>query len=311
MSWMKRFFNPNCFLSEASLYSLKRSRLVAAFFSKYKKRATGGAKRKHSMKGESLRDCRRPTLRLRARRRKGTHGRRGGVRKGVRRGKEDLPRKSSHPSWGLLPSMDAPSSESGGPPICSFSLSQRGKREKGERRCGTTLGRACSRGGPGGASCVRRLDGSPDPAIRITYRVSLRSSSSREPRYPSTGVVGVCLRCLFWVAPRGGSGETPGSTSRGVVCHEIEQREPLPGRPRPSRGRLSSPKGVFSSLRRPSGAGPARERTVPPELPRAGWSSPSRSLPPQEGEGGRGGESESMILPQVHLRKPCYDFSFL
>lgn len=44
-------------------------------------------------------------------------------------------------------------------------------------------------GGAGSARCVRRLDGSLVPAIRITYRVSLRSSSSREPRYPSTGVV--------------------------------------------------------------------------------------------------------------------------
>jgi hypothetical protein len=53
-------------------------------------------------------------------------------------------------------------------------------------------------GGAESAGCVRRLDGSLVPAIRITYRVSLRSSSSREPRYPSTGVVsGFLVSCFF------------------------------------------------------------------------------------------------------------------
>jgi len=48
-------------------------------------------------------------------------------------------------------------------------------------------------GGAGSARCVRRLDGSPVPAIRITYRVSLRSSSSREPRYPQSFTCTVLL----------------------------------------------------------------------------------------------------------------------
>jgi hypothetical protein len=54
-------------------------------------------------------------------------------------------------------------------------------------------------GGAESAGCVRRLDGSLVPAIRITYRVSLRSSSSREPRYPSTGVVSGFLVFLFFL----------------------------------------------------------------------------------------------------------------
>ena len=41
----------------------------------------------------------------------------------------------------------------------------------------------------GNARCVQSLDDSLNSAIHITYRISLRSSSLREPRYPSTGVV--------------------------------------------------------------------------------------------------------------------------
>ena len=39
------------------------------------------------------------------------------------------------------------------------------------------------------AICVQRFDDSLNSAIRITYRISLRSSSLREPRYPSLKVV--------------------------------------------------------------------------------------------------------------------------
>ena len=35
------------------------------------------------------------------------------------------------------------------------------------------------------AGCVRKSDDSKNSAIRIAYRISLRSSSSWEPRYPS------------------------------------------------------------------------------------------------------------------------------
>ena len=40
------------------------------------------------------------------------------------------------------------------------------------------------------AICVQSFDDSLNSAIRTTYRISLRSSSLREPRYPSAGVVG-------------------------------------------------------------------------------------------------------------------------
>ena len=39
------------------------------------------------------------------------------------------------------------------------------------------------------AICVQRFDDSRSSAIRITYRISLRSSSLREPRYPLLRVV--------------------------------------------------------------------------------------------------------------------------
>lgn len=119
------------------------------------------------------------------------------MRKGIGRGKEDfeinphtpfiLGRR--HRKWMATSPKRLPD--------FAFSLSQRGKRVKG----GTTgLGRHSDGRAPGGAGsarCVRRLDGSLVPAIRITYRVSLRSSSSREPRYPSTGVVSGFISFYF------------------------------------------------------------------------------------------------------------------
>ena len=47
-------------------------------------------------------------------------------------------------------------------------------------------------GVPGSAICVQKFDDSLNSAIRITYRISLRSSSLREPRHPSLKVV-ICI----------------------------------------------------------------------------------------------------------------------
>ena len=44
-------------------------------------------------------------------------------------------------------------------------------------------------GKPESAMCVQKLDDSLGFAIRLTYRISLRSSSLREPRHPSLKVV--------------------------------------------------------------------------------------------------------------------------
>ncbi|KAJ1379501.1 hypothetical protein SESBI_46826 [Sesbania bispinosa] len=40
-----------------------------------------------------------------------------------------------------------------------------------------------------GATCVQRLDGSRDSAIHTKYRISLRSSSMQELRYPLPRVI--------------------------------------------------------------------------------------------------------------------------
>ena len=55
--------------------------------------------------------------------------------------------------------------------------------------CEQTLIHTCSQEYPGSARCVQSFDDSLDSAIRITYRISLRSSSMREPRHPSLKVV--------------------------------------------------------------------------------------------------------------------------
>ncbi len=44
------------------------------------------------------------------------------------------------------------------------------------------------------AICVQRFDDSRNSAIHITYRISLRSSSLREPRYPLLRVVLVWMQ---------------------------------------------------------------------------------------------------------------------
>ena len=55
--------------------------------------------------------------------------------------------------------------------------------------------RGVATGFPEAAICVQKLDDSLRSAIRITYRISLRSSSLREPRYPLLTVV----RCFVFV----------------------------------------------------------------------------------------------------------------
>ena len=47
-----------------------------------------------------------------------------------------------------------------------------------------------------GAICVQRFDDSLNPAVRITYRISRRSSSYSEPRDPSLSDV-VCFKLRY------------------------------------------------------------------------------------------------------------------
>ena len=64
-----------------------------------------------------------------------------------------------------------------------------------------TLRQTCPRK-TSGAICVQRFDDSRNSAIHTTYRISLRSSSLQEPRYPLLRVV----RCCVW---SGGLGALP------------------------------------------------------------------------------------------------------
>ena len=66
----------------------------------------------------------------------------------------------------------------------------------------TPMRQACPREGPSGATCVQRLDGSRDSAIHTTYRISLRSSSMREPRYPLPRVIFFSLASAPDASPR-------------------------------------------------------------------------------------------------------------
>ena len=65
-------------------------------------------------------------------------------------------------------------------------------------------------GMPGSARCVQRFDDSRNSAIHITYRISLRSSSLREPRDPLSKVV-------FSLVHAGGGSREGRGTHRGAL----------------------------------------------------------------------------------------------
>lgn len=142
-------------------------------------------------------------------------------------------------------------------------------------------------GRPESAGCVRGLRDSPNSAIRTTYRVSPRSSSAWEPRYPSSKVVDWVI--LVSRKDRPAIPPSIDVSPRGLRFFFLESpRDFLVRRPVrifdvPGRDLYRSPSGVGASLPRPGGKG--RRRPMDKVL--------------------------QMIHPQVHLRIPCYDFSFL
>lgn len=174
------------------------------------------------------------------------------------------------------------------------------------------LGRAA------GASCVQRLDDSRNSAIHTTYRISLRSSSLQEPRYPLLRVV-----ATYFDPPRGRH-LSPASV---VLC--APRAPPEGGAEGLSSGPV--PRGTEEGGRpRNRGGGEASLSPHPATRPTGDPDPTPRPLSPGSGTGARRGRPRlrarplairprfavfggcvSMILPQVHLRKPCYDFSFL
>ena len=138
-----------------------------------------------------------------------------------------------------------------------------------------------------GAICVQRFDGSRNSAIHTTFRSLLRSSSMREPRYP-------LLRVVFGCVPTTG----PSTRTLDVVEFGVDAH-PGGGCEKAQPSRLRS-----------------RAETARPARPVDRGRRPVREgCPEGRPKGGRRvtgvGTIDSMIPPQVHLRKPCYDFSFL
>ena len=154
----------------------------------------------------------------------------------------------------------------------------------------------------GNAMCVQSLDDSLNSAIHITYRISLRSSSLREPRYPSTGVVvrfvvgraqvyiNRLARAVGWVGARQRHRHQHAPERRARGNSELPRAAACPRAPNPRHT------GAGGGTQRPSRRRPAAP--TPPNRSRSPFARGSEWIP-------------VMILPQVHLRKPCYDFSFL
>ena len=156
------------------------------------------------------------------------------------------------------------------------------------------LEEVCFQPEAGSAICVQRFDDSLNSAIRTTYRISLRSSSLREPRYPSAGVVG-------FHKLRQRRREGPRCAREGAVG-----RGDTRARPRRNTSTPHSPRRETRGVRARVGSG------EPPGQPRAPRERGARDGVRRGTVQHRCGlERPVMILPQVHLRKPCYDFSFL
>jgi hypothetical protein len=131
---------------------------------------------------------------------------------------------------------------------------------------------------PRGARCVQRFDDSRNSAIHITYRISLRSSSMREPRDPLLKVVSVItfLQIIHKMHSR-------------APFKKCEMKEYI-GQTQPEGGVCLQDvhKGVMEIVNCSGSAHlPLRRGQQHPQI------------------------TSVMILPQVHLRKPCYDFYFL
>ena len=74
--------------------------------------------------------------------------------------------------------------------LCSIHILQTIGQKKTNAEWGSrTLRQACYRENPESAMCVQNFNDSRGLAIRITYRISLRSSSLWEPRHPPLKVV--------------------------------------------------------------------------------------------------------------------------
>ena len=177
-------------------------------------------------------------------------------------------------------------------------LNSRTSRHKKRAKRHTSRNERSDRRAPGGARsaiCVQRLDDSLNSAIHTRYRSLLRSSSMHEPRGPPLEVVNFSL-CNKNNNRRTRKGQkkkkkrcTAGAARRGEGRCELRRRSPTLG---PSSTRRTQPWRRLRPSDDPNSAAGHRARDTV--------------------HGGRETKRSSlMILPQVHLRKPCYDFYFL
>ena len=160
------------------------------------------------------------------------------------------------------------------------------------------------------------------PAIHTSSRSWLRSSSTHEPSDPPLRIV-LFYFCLVEGAPARGqrlprrepngdrlSDDRDAERERGGFGSPYPFETERRGSPRPPTERVSPPGG-----RRPThrGYSPRRGRlwSFFRSTVHAGPGRPG-PCPSRAGRGGGDGRVDAlMILPQVHLRKPCYDFYFL
>ncbi|KAK4280183.1 hypothetical protein QN277_011839 [Acacia crassicarpa] len=135
-----------------------------------------------------------------------------------------------------------------------------------------------------GATCVQRLNGSQDSTIHTKYRISLRSSSMREPRYLLPRVISDAQMARGMAL--GDRCRSRAASERASLSFSVPWR--------------LGHRGLVA------GGGLGHALALPP---------PSRLALPPPSSCSFAGRSfrvdATMILPQVHLRKPCYDFSFL
>src|SRR5690554_8035464 len=80
---------------------------------------------------------------------------------------------------------------------------------------------------PGGAMCVQRFDDSLNSAIHTTYRISLRSSSMREPRRSEERRVGKECRSR-WSAYHYKKKFIGVGIRLGDILHDLERMAGLP-----------------------------------------------------------------------------------
>ena len=94
-----------------------------------------------------------------------------------------------------------------------------------------TLRQACCQEIPGSAMCVQNFDDSRGLAIRITYRISLRSSSLWEPRHPLLKVV---MSLVFQGAAEGCSSAHSRFRYSGTLVYGLHLLQQGPEGPLPA-----------------------------------------------------------------------------